>query len=179
MPIDIVLTQLGPWAEGHWTSLLLAMTSMALKETLNRFVAQNATVTLNGEAITQDSYKQQLPLAVNSNTPCTDSSNVTFLEVIEIPANDISSVKAGVVALVYNSTCTDGISSVHLGAVGIYTAVRHSIERIAAECPRPPAGIRGYCGLPISSDSNSRRVVSIDHLLQFPTSIDSFNASQL
>jgi hypothetical protein len=90
MPVDIVLLQLGPWAQGAWTSFLLTNASNAI---FDRFVAQDANVTLNGEPIARDAYRELLSLAIDGNNPCKNPEDVNYFQVIEVFGNIYDFVK--------------------------------------------------------------------------------------
>ncbi|KAJ7023470.1 hypothetical protein C8F04DRAFT_1193468 [Mycena alexandri] len=155
MPIEvaIVLAPTLAWVQDHWRELALATNLSVFNIAFERFVAQNASLTVNGESTTRHWYKQLLysSFGIGTDDTCKVTEDVDFINVLEIPQNDPNFVKDGEVALLYNATCAEGISSVHL-----------SVERIAAECPKPPVKIRGYC--------DPRRVVHVNHAVRVPES---------
>ncbi|KAJ7700399.1 hypothetical protein B0H17DRAFT_1195801 [Mycena rosella] len=141
---EIALPSIGRWAQEHLTSVLLAMGAVAFNAAFDRLVAPAANITLNGEALSRDAYKDWL---LAGNVPCA-SRDLTFLEVVEVPTYDIKAIlQAGVVSLVYNATC---------GSTGVVSSLHLSINRVDDLCPTPVGHIHGDC--------DSRRVVDVNHI---------------
>ncbi|KAJ7178201.1 hypothetical protein C8R46DRAFT_1346421 [Mycena filopes] len=165
MPVEssilLVLRPLLGWTQDNWRELATAMTFTAFNATFERIFAPGAHIAVNGEPVTRNRYKELLSssFGIGSNNTCKDPGDVDFLNVLEIPPNDIKFVKAGEVGLVYNATCTSGTSSAHL-----------SIER-TGKCPKYPEYFHGYC--------DPRRVVRIDQLLPVRESPSAVNISAL
>ncbi|KAJ7700403.1 hypothetical protein B0H17DRAFT_1195804 [Mycena rosella] len=122
------------------------MGAVAFNAAFDRLVAPAANITLNGEALSRDAYKDWL---LAGNVPCA-SRDLTFLEVVEVPTYDIKdadTLQVGVVSLVYNATC---------GSTGVVSSLHLSINRVDDLCPTPVGHIHGDC--------DSRRVVDVNHI---------------
>ncbi|KAJ7700402.1 hypothetical protein B0H17DRAFT_1195803 [Mycena rosella] len=116
---------------------------VAFNAAFDRLVVPAANITLNGEALSQDAYKNWL---LAGSVSCA-SRDLTFLEVVEVPTYDIKGARAGVVSLVYNATC---------GSTGVMSSLHLSINRVDDLCPTPVGHIHGDC--------DSRRVVDVNHI---------------
>ncbi|KAJ7448252.1 hypothetical protein B0H11DRAFT_2218854 [Mycena galericulata] len=140
---DIVLPGLALWAQRYLAFLLLALTPDAFDTAFDHFMAPNASVTLNGEGITRDVYKQALKS--ESNVTCQGQDmQVNFTDVLVL-VDDIALTRAGVVGLVYNATC---------GSATIVSSLHLSIDRNATACPKSPGSIRGDCDPRIVAEAN-------------------------
>ncbi|KAJ7742597.1 hypothetical protein B0H16DRAFT_1693769 [Mycena metata] len=97
MPVEvaIVLAPTLAWAQDHWRELALATNLSLFSIAFERFVAQNASLTVNGEGVARHWYKQLLynTFGIGTNNTCKDPESVNFINVLEIPQNDPNFVK--------------------------------------------------------------------------------------
>lgn len=86
----LVLPPLRFWAEGHIASILKATTTASFNEAFDNFLSKHASITVNGQHLSRDQYKQQLlgESAVNK-----DSASVQFDGVVEVPTDQEEPVK--------------------------------------------------------------------------------------
>ena len=91
----IVLPPLRFWAEGHLSSILKATTESTFNDAFDAFLSKNATITVNGQHLSRDRYRQQLlgESAVNK-----ESASVKFDGVVEVPTDQDQPVKVRSVA---------------------------------------------------------------------------------
>lgn len=83
MTANIVLPNLTNWAEQHLQSIWNATSQSDFDSAFNNFVAENATITVNGNHVSRDQYKQRL-LGEN---PIEAKVQLTFNGAVEVPKN--------------------------------------------------------------------------------------------
>jgi len=154
MSVAIVLPTLSVWAEGHLSAVLQATTEAEFDSAFDGFLSKHASITLNGQHLSRDQYKQQLleESAVNKR-----SGSVKFDSVVEVSTDLEQPVKAGVVGAFY--TATIDLNEIVFGAPA-QTQSNSSINIIIEQdktLPQPPvSSIRGFF--------DGRRVVNLSQV---------------
>jgi len=154
--MSIVLPTLTAWAEGHLSSILEATTSTDFDDAFDAFLSKHVSITVNGQHISRDQYKQQL-LGESTVGPNKQSTSIKFDGVVEVSTDKEQPVEAGLVGLFYVAT-TDLKEKV-FGA-SAQTQVTSSINVIIEQdttLPKPPVSpIRGFF--------DGRRVASLNQV---------------
>jgi hypothetical protein len=88
--MSIVLPPLRIWAEAHLSSILKATTQSDFDNAFDAFVSKHANITVNGQHLARDRYKQQLlgESAVNKQ-----SADIKFDGVVEVSTDQEQPVK--------------------------------------------------------------------------------------
>jgi len=152
--MSIVLPTLTAWAEGHLSSILEATTSTEFDDAFDAFLSKHVSITVNGQQLSRDQYKQQLlgESAVNKQ-----STSIKFDGAVEVPTDQEQPVKAGLVGLFYVAT-TDLKERV-FGAPA-QTQVTSSLNVIIKQdttLPQPPIS-------PIIGFFDGRRVATLNQV---------------
>jgi hypothetical protein len=79
-----VLPPLTDWAEGQLSAILKATTEAHFDSAFDAFISKHANITVNGQSLSRDQYKQQLlgESAVNKQ-----SASVQFSGTVEVPTD--------------------------------------------------------------------------------------------
>lgn len=86
----IVLPTLTAWVEGGLSAILKSTTEEAFDSAFDRFISQHANITVNGQHLSRDNYKQQLlgESAVNKR-----AAEVKFDGVVEVSTDKEEPIK--------------------------------------------------------------------------------------
>jgi len=140
----IVLPPITAWAKGHLASILTATTTTDFNSAFDAFLSKHATITVNGQHVSRDQYKQQL-LGESTVGNLKQSTSIEFNGVVEVPTDQEQLVKAGLVGAFY--VATTNLREKVFGAPAqtqIISSLNIQIEQDTT-LPQPPAGpIRGF-----------------------------------
>src|SRR5882762_7767573 len=88
----IVLPPITAWAKGHLASILTATTTTDFNSAFDAFLSKHATITVNGQHVSRDQYKQQL-LGESTVGNLKQSTSIEFNGVVEVPTDQEQLVK--------------------------------------------------------------------------------------
>jgi len=100
MSTAIVLPNLTNWAQQHLTTLLQATSQDDFNAAFDAFIAQDVAITVNGQTLTRDQYKQQ----ISGEKFAEAGATVNFVGTVEVPTDPTQPVLAGSVGLFFNAT---------------------------------------------------------------------------
>jgi len=130
MSVAIVLPTLSVWAEGHLSAVLQATTEAEFDSAFDGFLSKHASITLNGQHLSRDQYKQQLleESAVNKR-----SGSVKFDSVVEVSTDLEQPVK--VRSLWYLSLDGTDCRPDQAGVVGAFYTATIDLNEIVFGAP--------------------------------------------
>ena len=130
MSVAIVLPTLSVWAEGHLSAVLQATTEAEFDSAFDGFLSKHASITLNGQHLSRDQYKQQLlgESAVNKR-----SGSVKFDSVVEVSTDLEQPVK--VCSLWYLSLDGTDCRPDQAGVVGAFYTATIDLNEIVFGAP--------------------------------------------
>jgi len=99
MASNIVLPNLTNWTKQHLTTIFQATAQADFNAAFDAFIAQDVSITVNGQSTSRDDYKQQL----SSGKGVEQSASVNFLGAVEVPADSTQPVLAGTVGTFFNA----------------------------------------------------------------------------
>ncbi|KAL4245425.1 hypothetical protein ABKN59_009463 [Abortiporus biennis] len=103
MSTDIVLPSLTNWSKQHLTAIFQATDQQTFDNAFDAFIAQNVSITVNGQHMTRDQYKKMLQGEKFEEA----GASVSFAGVVEVPKDPKNPVLAGTVGLFYNATISE------------------------------------------------------------------------
>ncbi|KAL4245432.1 hypothetical protein ABKN59_009464 [Abortiporus biennis] len=105
MSTAIVLPTLTNWAKQHITAILQATNQQTFDNAFNAFLANNVSITVNGDKMTRDQYKKMMQGEKFDEA----GASVSYAGAVEVPADPQSPVLAGTVGLFFNATVSEKI----------------------------------------------------------------------
>ncbi|OBZ77565.1 hypothetical protein A0H81_02238 [Grifola frondosa] len=105
MSTNIVLPSLTDWTEQRVTALLTTTTEADFNTAFDAFLSKNVTITVNGQDLTRDQYKQQLRQEKFDEA----FAQVQFSGAVEVPADTNRPIDAGTVGIFYTATINENI----------------------------------------------------------------------
>ncbi|KAJ3780761.1 hypothetical protein GGU10DRAFT_278807 [Lentinula aff. detonsa] len=144
---NIVLPQLGPWAESHIQAITQATTQQNFDEAFDSFVTKDEShleITFNGAKITRNEYKARLRGEAFDEV----GAIVKFNGITTVPGKDgnITSNYIGEAEISYTAIIAEGIV-IHDASVErkFTSSINISVENDSTiHKPTSPAGIRGF-----------------------------------
>jgi len=141
MSTNIVLPSLSNWTETHISAIYKATSQTATSNALDNFLSKDAVIVVNGKKTSRTDLSKEL----QSEKFFEVGASVTFLGVVEVPADKDAPVEAGSVGTFFTATIQEGIRVRDAPVSHIVTAsVNVVIEQDPAIPVPPPSPIHGF-----------------------------------
>ena len=88
MSTNIVLLSLSNWTESHISAIYKATSQADTSNAIDNFLSKDALITFNGKTISRTDFSAQL----QSEKFLEEGATVTFLNIVEVPADKQSPV---------------------------------------------------------------------------------------
>ncbi|CAL1697450.1 unnamed protein product [Somion occarium] len=153
MTSNIILLPLTNWVQQHLTAIFQTTKAADFNSAFDAFIAKDATITVNGQKLTRDQYKQQ----IQGEKFAEASAQVKFIGTVEVPDSEDQRVIAGKVGTFFQATIDERF--LVLGAPETSTVTSSLNLSIAPDKTLEPPHLPGRGGA-----FDPRRVMHLDQV---------------